>query len=187
MKRTIHLHRWFQCWRTSSREKYISKANGHRIRTRFSGSVCTEHRTMGYDSGRHDLLPFLHAVLCRQIAYTISQKRDKILFERPNTPRPLMKIVLKSAWQSQHQQQVVVDFGQFRLRPISTSAHFDFGQFRLQPILFGFSHHFKCQHKKEKTAKKMKRERNKKGRDSQYSPFLCEGVGRSVEGRKAGI
>ena len=29
---------------------------------------------------------------------------------------------------------VVVDFGQFRLRPISTSANFDFGQFRLQPI-----------------------------------------------------
>ena len=27
-----------------------------------------------------------------------------------------------------------VDFGQFRLRPISTSANFDFGQFRLRPI-----------------------------------------------------
>ena len=26
------------------------------------------------------------------------------------------------------------DFGQFRLRPISTSANFDFGQFRLRPI-----------------------------------------------------
>ena len=29
---------------------------------------------------------------------------------------------------------VVVDFGQFRFRPISTSANFDFGQFRLRPI-----------------------------------------------------
>ena len=27
-----------------------------------------------------------------------------------------------------------IDFGQFRLWPISTSANFDFGQFRLRPI-----------------------------------------------------
>ena len=37
------------------------------------------------------------------------------------------------------------NFGQFRLRPISTSAKFDFGQFRLRPILFGLSDHLKCQ------------------------------------------
>ena len=50
------------------------------------------------------------------------------------------------------------DFGQFRFRPISTSANFDFGQFRLRPILF------------------WPLWPSKKGRDSQYSPFLCEGV-----------
>ena len=33
-----------------------------------------------------------------------------------------------------HALQSAIDFGQFRLRPISTSANFDFGQFRLRPI-----------------------------------------------------
>ena len=35
----------------------------------------------------------------------ISQKKERTVFERLSTPRPAPKIVLKSAWQSQQQQQ----------------------------------------------------------------------------------
>ncbi len=64
-------------------------------------------------------------------------------------------------------------------RSWSTSANFDFGQFqlrpiRLRPILFGLFDHPKFENEKKKKQKRTEKKPN--GRDSQYSPCLCECV-----------
>ena len=59
-----------------------------------------------------------------------------------------------------------VNFGQFRLRQISTLANFDFGQFRLRPVDF-------VDQERDKKKKKTNKERKQFGWGNQKSPCLC--------------
>ena len=92
-----------------SREKYTVTASG---KTR-QDAVYWINLARAQDKG--DYLQFWqtrsHArIVCSSVPAdciykAISQKGERILFERLSTSRPAPKIVLKSAWQSQQQQQ----------------------------------------------------------------------------------
>ena len=78
------------------------------VRTPSTGSIQPEHKTKDYlqfwQTRSHARI-VCSSVPADCIYKAISQKGERILFERLSTSRPAPKIVLKSAWQSQQQQQ----------------------------------------------------------------------------------
>ena len=59
----------------------------HRKRTPSTGSKMPEHKTEDYDSGKPDLMPQLHTVLCRQISSTRCFLREENELYSRDSPR----------------------------------------------------------------------------------------------------
>ena len=93
--------------RTSrNREKNIFEVSGNILRTLSTGLIQPERKTKDYNSGRHGRMPLLYSSVPSGCIYkAISQRGERVLFERLSTPQRAPKLVFKSSWQTQQQQQ----------------------------------------------------------------------------------
>ena len=82
------------------REKCTTTLNGSLTRMPSTGSTWPGHKRKDCSFGRQGL-----KVPADCIEKVVSQGGDKTLFQRPSTPRPAPKIVLKNVWKLRRQQQ----------------------------------------------------------------------------------
>ena len=80
----------------------VENSSGRRLLDRFSPSTRQRTTVLANQIPCHNCML---SVPPDCIYKVFSQTGERTLFERLSTPRPAPKIVLKSAWQSQQQQQ----------------------------------------------------------------------------------
>ena len=84
-----------------SREKFTKRASGNTLRTPSTGSIWPRKfwQTRSRAIVAHDSEP------ADCIDKVVSENGEKTLYQRLSTPRPAPKIILKSVWTLQQQQQ----------------------------------------------------------------------------------